>query len=122
MSGPAAIAWFAYTVYRSQQLTLSTISDGRRAILFGSIGMIALLIAGYDQFRDWGSGAILGWILLLAAAIVAIFVVWRDATRVSTELGEGDAALTNPRRRGAAGARRGRHYPRAGDPNLVCGD
>ena len=79
----AAIAWFVYTIYRSQELTLSTMADGRRALLFGSVGLIALLIAGYDQFRDWGSGAILGWVLLLAAAIIAIFVVWREATTYS---------------------------------------
>jgi hypothetical protein len=79
----AAIAWFGYTVYRRQELTLATMSDGRRAVLFGSVGLIALLIAGYEQFRDWGDGAILGWILLLAGAIVAIFVVWREATTYS---------------------------------------
>jgi hypothetical protein len=46
-------------------------------------------------------------------------VVWRDTTRVATELGEGDTASTNPpRRRGAAGRRRGRHLPRAGEPGL----
>lgn len=79
----AAIAWFAYTVYRQQELTLATMPDGRRALLFGSVGLIALLIAGYDQFREWGNGALLGWILLLAAAIIAIFVVWREATTYS---------------------------------------
>ena len=76
----AAIAWFAYTFYRQQEFTLATLSDGRRAILFGSVGAIALLVAGYDQFNEWGNGAILGWICLLAAAIVAIVVIWREAT------------------------------------------
>jgi hypothetical protein len=79
----AAIAWFAYTVYRQQELTLAGMPDGRRALLFGAVGLIALLVAGYDQFREWGSGAILGWICLLAAAIIAIFVVWREATTYS---------------------------------------
>lgn len=79
----AAIAWFAYTVYRQQELTLATMPDGRRALLFGSVGLIALLVAGYDQFREWGNGAILGWILLLAGAIIAIVAVWREATTYS---------------------------------------
>lgn len=79
----AAIAWFASTLYRQQELTLATMPDSRRALLFGSVGLIALLIAGYDQFRDWGDGAILGWIMLLAGAIIAIFVVWREATTYS---------------------------------------
>jgi len=79
----AAIAWFGYTIYRQQELTLATMPDGRRAVLFGSVGLIVLLIAGYDQFREWGNGAILGWVLLLAAAIIAIFVVWREQTTYS---------------------------------------
>jgi hypothetical protein len=75
----AAIAWFAYTVYRRQELTISGMPDSRRALLFGAVGLIALLVAGYDQFSDWGNGALLGWICLLAAAIIAIVAVWREA-------------------------------------------
>jgi hypothetical protein len=33
---------------------------------------------------------------LLLVVEGSLTVVWRDTTRVSTELGEGDAALTNP--------------------------
>jgi hypothetical protein len=33
---------------------------------------------------------------LLLVVEGSLTVVWRDATRVSTELGEGDTALTNP--------------------------
>ena len=33
---------------------------------------------------------------LLLVVEGTLTVVWRDATRVSTELGEGDTALTNP--------------------------
>ena len=76
----AAIAWFVYTFYRRQEDTLAGIPDGRRALLFGAVGLIVLLIAGFGQFQDWGSGAILGWICLLAGSIIAIFVVWREAT------------------------------------------
>ena len=42
----AAIAWALYRVYVSQEMTLMTIPDGRRTILYGSVGAIALLIAG----------------------------------------------------------------------------
>ena len=33
---------------------------------------------------------------LLLVAEGSLTIVWRDTTRVSTELGEGDTALTNP--------------------------
>lgn len=74
----AAIAWFVARLYRDQQLTLATMPDSRRAILFGGVGAICLLIVGYEEFRSWGGG-ILVWIALMAAAVAAIFLTWRDA-------------------------------------------
>jgi len=78
----AAIAWFVYRIYREQEFTLSTLSDGRRAILFGAVGAIALLIAGYEEFSDWDGGVVL-WIALMGAAAAAIFLVWREANTLS---------------------------------------
>ena len=49
----AAIAFAVYRLYLSQEMTLATLTDGRRALLFGSVGAIALLIAGYEQFDSW---------------------------------------------------------------------
>lgn len=77
-----AIAWFCYRLYVDQQLTLDSMTDGRRAILYGAVGAIALLIVGYEEFSGW-AGGVLVWIALLAAAIGAIFLVWRDATTYS---------------------------------------
>ncbi len=34
----AAIAWMLYILSRQNQLTLATLSDGRRAILYGALG------------------------------------------------------------------------------------
>ena len=56
----AAIAWLLYTLSRQNQLTLATLSDGRRAILYGSLGLIALLIAGTDEFFASGGGTLPG--------------------------------------------------------------
>jgi hypothetical protein len=78
----AVISLFVYRVYREQQMTVMTLSDGRRAILFGAVGLIALLIAGLSEMRGW-AGGLLVWIALLALAVVAIVWVWRDATRLS---------------------------------------
>jgi hypothetical protein len=75
----AAIAWFVYRLYREQQLTMGTLSDARRAGLFGAVGGIALLIVAYDDFVDWNGGLVL-WILLLAGCLGGIFLIWRDAT------------------------------------------
>ncbi len=74
----AAIAWSLYVLSRQQQLTLATLSDGRRAILYAALGLIALLIAGSDEMFASGGGT-LAWILLLGASVAAIWRVWVEA-------------------------------------------
>jgi O-antigen/teichoic acid export membrane protein len=78
----AAIAWLLYRVYNEQQFTLASLSDARKAGLFGAVGGIALLTVAYDDFRSWGGG-ILVWIALMAACIGAIFLIWRSTTTYS---------------------------------------
>jgi hypothetical protein len=74
----AALAWMLFVLSRQNQLTLATLSDGRRAILYGALGMIALLIAGSDELFASGGGTLL-WILLLGASAGAIWRIWVDA-------------------------------------------
>jgi hypothetical protein len=78
----AAIAWLLYRVYNEQQLTLSGLSDGRKAGLFGAVGAIALLVVAYDDFRSW-TGGILLWVALMAGCLGVIFLIWRSATTYS---------------------------------------
>jgi hypothetical protein len=74
----AAIAWMLFVLSRQRQLTLATLSDGRRAILYGALGLIALLIAGSDELFSSGGGT-LAWILLFGASIAAIWRIWIEA-------------------------------------------
>lgn len=74
----AGIAWMLYVLSRENQLTLSTLSDSRRAILYGAFGMIALLIAGADKLFSSGGGTLL-WIVLMGASVAAIWKVWIEA-------------------------------------------
>jgi hypothetical protein len=74
----AVIAWAVYALSRQNQLTLAALSDGRRAILYGAVGLIALLIAGSDEMFASGGGT-LAWILLLAASVAAIWRIWIEA-------------------------------------------
>lgn len=78
----AGVAWMVYVLSRENQLTLATLTDGRRALLYGAIAMILLLIAGTDKLFSSGGGTLL-WILLLAASVAAIWRVWMDANRLS---------------------------------------
>jgi hypothetical protein len=74
----AGIAWMLYVLSRQNQLTLATLSDGRRALFYGAFGMIALLIAGTDKLFSTGGGTLL-WILLLGASVAAIWRIWLEA-------------------------------------------
>jgi hypothetical protein len=74
----AAIAWSVFVLSRQNQLTLTALSDRRRAILYAALGMITLLIAGSDEMFSSGGGT-LAWILLLGASIAAIWRVWAEA-------------------------------------------
>ncbi len=74
----AGISWMLYVLSRENQLTLATLTDRRRLILYGALGMIALLIAGVDKLFSSGGGTLL-WIVLLAASVYAIWRVWFEA-------------------------------------------
>jgi hypothetical protein len=74
----AAIAWMVFVLSRQNQLTLATLTDARRAILYAALGMIALLIAGRDEMTASGGGT-LAWIVLLGASVAAIWRIWIDA-------------------------------------------
>lgn len=78
----AGITWMIYTLSRENQLTLATLPDSRRAILYGAAGMLVLLVAGSDKLFSTGGGTLL-WIVLLAASVAAIWKVWIDANTLS---------------------------------------
>lgn len=74
----AALAWMVFVLGRQNQLTLATLTDGRRAILYAALGMLALLIAGSDELFSSGGGTLV-WIILLGASAAAIWRIWIDA-------------------------------------------
>jgi hypothetical protein len=73
-----AIAWSVYVVSRQNQLTLASLSDGRRAILYSALGLIALLIVGTDEMFASGGGTLV-WLVLLGVAVAAIWRIWIEA-------------------------------------------
>jgi hypothetical protein len=74
----AAISWSVFVFSRQNQLTLATLTNRRRAILFGALGLVVLLVAGSDELFATGGGT-LAWILLLCAAVAAIWRIWTEA-------------------------------------------
>ena len=74
----AALAWMLFVLSRQNQLTLATLTDARRGILYAAFGVIALLIAGSDELFSSGGGTLV-WIILVGASVAAIWRIWIDA-------------------------------------------
>jgi hypothetical protein len=74
----AAIGFLGYRLYMENQLTISTLTDRQRIVLYGALGLIAVMIAGADELLD-SSGGVLIWIGLIALSVLAIVRVWTDA-------------------------------------------
>jgi len=74
----AAISGAIYAAGRRNELTLAALGDGRRAILYAALGLIALLIAGSDEMFASGGGT-LAWIVLLGGSVAAIWRIWVEA-------------------------------------------
>jgi hypothetical protein len=74
----AALAWMVFVLNRQNQLTLATLTDARRAILYAALGTLTLLIADSDELFSTGGGTLL-WIILLGASVAAIWRVWMEA-------------------------------------------
>ena len=65
-------------LYRQYRFAYMGLDDRRRVVLVGSLGAIALMIAGADELTDTGGGLLL-WIGILALAIFMIVRTWLEA-------------------------------------------
>jgi hypothetical protein len=72
------LGFFVYRFYMENQLTIATLSEARRGVLLGSLGLIALLIAGSPKMTATPRGT-LAWLVLLGVSLFAIARIWVDA-------------------------------------------
>lgn len=74
----AAIAWTVYRLHYQFQTSLLALAESRRVILYGSFGLVVLLIAGASHMWSTGLGT-MTWLLLLASAIAGVWLVVSEA-------------------------------------------
>ncbi len=72
----AALVWFASIMYRQHRVSLYSLGDGRRAILYIAAAVAAVVLTGTHKL--WSSpGGEVAWLVLLGGAIYAAFaVIW----------------------------------------------
>jgi len=76
----AAIAWFAMLMYRQHRVALYSLGDRRRTILYIALGVAALTLTATSRMWQTGAGSV-AWLLLIAAAVCAVFAIVRAARR-----------------------------------------
>ncbi len=74
----AAIGLLAVRAWRDAGLFRDSLTDRRRALLYGALGAIALMIAGTDELLATGPGTVL-WAAILFASGWLIYTIWREA-------------------------------------------
>jgi hypothetical protein len=72
----AAIAFFAYRLYREHRFELDTLEPSQRLVLYGSLGLIVLTIVATNRLFDEGGAGVLAWLALLALCSYGVFWVW----------------------------------------------
>jgi hypothetical protein len=76
----AVLAWFAARMYREYRMTLMSLDDRMRALLYGSIGVAVLTVTATRLL--WGTPAgVIAWFALIAAASYGLFAVWQHSRR-----------------------------------------
>ena len=72
----AGLVWFAGRLYMEHRLDLFTLGDRNRALLYGSVAVVALTLTASSRLFETGIGT-LAWFLLIGGAVFATYVVWR---------------------------------------------
>jgi hypothetical protein len=67
-------------LFLQNRLTIDTLSDRDRGLLYGGLGLLVLMVAGADSLLDTAGGTLL-WVGLLALGVIIIARVWVEANR-----------------------------------------
>ena len=73
-----AIGYLGLRMYREGRIALHGLGDRHRALLYGALGLAAVVVIG--QKRMWQSGlGELVWFVLVGLVVYALLAVWRHS-------------------------------------------
>jgi len=78
----AAIAWFAFRLYKENNLTLWSLTTAHRALLYGATAVAFMTLTATRRLWDSGVGEV-AWFGLLALSVLAVIHVWRESRHYS---------------------------------------
>lgn len=76
-----AIALLMVRFWRENSLSRDAMTDRQRGIIYGSLGAIALVVAGTDELLETGAGTV-AWLVIVAVSVWLIFTTWREAQSI----------------------------------------
>jgi hypothetical protein len=72
----ATLGWFAMTMYRQYRVSLYSLGDRRRAVLYGALVVLAVTLTGTSKMWHTSAGSV-AWLVLVGVAVYAIVaIVW----------------------------------------------
>jgi Kef-type K+ transport system membrane component KefB len=74
----ALLAWAVYVLFRQNQFTWLSLTERQRAAVIVAVGVLALMLAGFDELLSTGLGTIV-WAALVAAAVVTLWRTWIES-------------------------------------------
>ena len=75
----AGIVFFGYRMYMEHRTTLFGLDDRVRALLYGSVGLIALALVATSRFWNEGGFVVLIWLAMIGAGVYGCVTVYRAA-------------------------------------------
>jgi hypothetical protein len=73
------LVFFGYRMYMEHRSTLFMLEDKVRALLYGSVGLIALALVATDRLWEEGGFGVLVWLGLIGAGVYGCLTVYRAA-------------------------------------------
>ena len=73
------LVFLGYRMYMEHRSSLFMLEDKVRALLYGSLVLIALALIGTAKLWDEGGLAVLVWLALIGAGVYGCVTVWRTS-------------------------------------------